>query len=327
MKKMAYLFCAFLVFAMLPMFSTASGFNPPATLEAYMSNPDDMVKYIKNYLSTADGEEQLESVYLPWLSHQKEKGLSIKFEWIFYPTYFANDTSSEFMDALIKEMTKESCSEKDGKKTCKSVLISLNEYADCLLKNEKTSVLRKLSHEQLVQLLGTDLGVDTSDGNDVWGGWDNVSTDNGFPDNYLDLRKQYKMAYPFKEKFRLYAPFGYSAIYGETKHFGVDLNKSPDRCCGISIYSVSSGVVTFKGKDAYGANLLIVKTGDVRILYAHMATPSPYSAGETINKGDFVGYVGTTGNSTGCHLHLEMRFMDKLINPEVFIDLQNGKAY
>ena len=105
------------------------------------------------------------------------------------------------------------------------------------------------------------------------------------------------------------------------------MNKSPKQCCGVKIYSVSSGVVTFKGKDSYGANLLKVKTGDVTVLYAHMSQPSPYVAGEVINKGDFVGYVGTTGYSTGCHLHLEMSWKNMLINPEVFIDLKNGRSY
>ncbi len=331
MKFLSKASIAIFIFILIsPILSLASGGSSSSALDAYQKGmSDEMIIYTKNYLNSAKGKDQIDRYYIPWLKNKAEKeNIQLYFEWLFYPTYFCDQDPASFLDVLDDMITKETCTkDKQGKKTCKKEARSIDEYADQLLSNEKTANLHILTHEQLVGLLNTNLGIDSVSSGALWGAASGETSGDGFPSNYLELRKQYKMAYPFKEKFVLYAPYGYSEIYGSTKHLGVDLNKSPNQCCGIKIYSVSSGLVTFKGQDSYGANLLIVKTGDVSIMYAHMAHPSPYSAGEVINKGDFVGYVGTTGYSTGCHLHLEMRLNNVLINPEVFIDLKNGRAY
>lgn len=320
LKKAQPILFAFLL--LMPVLSIGSGANSEASLEAFQKgNVDDMTAYIKTYLGTSKGKEQIERYYQPWIQNKRIRyNQNVQLEWGLFPTYFCNQDPAEFL--MILDELLMSCQNEQGKEICKTR--SVSDYASHLLKSEQTKELHVLSHEQLVQLLNIDLGISTSSGT-IWGVADGEFE--GMPDNYLELRKQYKMVYPFKEKFVLYAPYGYSEIYGETKHLGADLNKSPDKCCGIEIYSVSSGVVTYKGQDVHGANLLMVKTGDVSIMYAHMAQPSPYVAGEVINKGDFVGYVGTTGYSTGCHLHLEMRYKNVVINPEVFIDLKNAKPY
>lgn len=59
--------------------------------------------------------------------------------------------------------------------------------------------------------------------------------------------------------------------------------------------------------DGFG-NYIIIKGDDGKgFLYAHMADPSPLSVGDNVKIGDYVGWEGTTGSSTGIHLHLEMQ--------------------
>ena len=55
--------------------------------------------------------------------------------------------------------------------------------------------------------------------------------------------------------------------------------------------------------------MIIIKdnTTGMGFLYAHMAMPSPLRVGDSVSIGDFVGIEGTTGDSTGIHLHLEMQ--------------------
>ena len=50
-------------------------------------------------------------------------------------------------------------------------------------------------------------------------------------------------------------------------------------------------------------------------LYAHMNSTPPVSVGQSVSQGDVIGYVGTTGNSTGNHLHLELRVNGARTNP------------
>lgn len=70
-----------------------------------------------------------------------------------------------------------------------------------------------------------------------------------------------------------------------------------------------NGTIITKEYEADGfGNYIIIKGDDGKgFLYAHMADPSPLSVGDTVNVGDYVGWEGTTGSSTGIHLHLEMQ--------------------
>lgn len=69
------------------------------------------------------------------------------------------------------------------------------------------------------------------------------------------------------------------------------------------------GTIITKEYDADGfGNYIIIKGDDGKgFLYAHMADASPLSVGDSVNIGDYVGWEGTTGTSTGIHLHLEMQ--------------------
>ena len=107
-----------------------------------------------------------------------------------------------------------------------------------------------------------------------------------------------------------------SCYFGGNGHRGTDY-AAPG---GTSIYAVTGGVVTaaayhyswgyyvqvYHGKDDNG--------NSYSTLYAHMNSAPIVSVGQTVSKGQTLGYVGSTGNSTGNHLHLEMKVNNVLVN-------------
>ena len=85
---------------------------------------------------------------------------------------------------------------------------------------------------------------------------------------------------------------------------------------GTPIFAADTGVVVKAGWSdiGYGYRVIIDHGIDYVTLYAHM---SRYlvQPGDIVQKGDLIGYVGSTGNSTGPHLHFEIRDYGYLIDP------------
>ena len=103
--------------------------------------------------------------------------------------------------------------------------------------------------------------------------------------------------------------------FGSTNHKGVDI-------CNVgftsSVFAVKSGKVLLTNTsgygDGYGNYVVIDHGGGVTTLYAHMNSAPVVSVGQPVEKGKILGYVGSTGNSTGNHLHLEMKVNNVLVN-------------
>lgn len=90
---------------------------------------------------------------------------------------------------------------------------------------------------------------------------------------------------------------------GGRMHEGLDLQGS----LGQSIYSVCDGKVGIKSfNDGGWGNYITIKGGDAEWLYAHMKEPSHLQVGQSVRAGQKIGLVGSTGRSSGPHLHLEM---------------------
>ncbi|MBB3041658.1 M23 family metallopeptidase [Nocardioides soli] len=103
--------------------------------------------------------------------------------------------------------------------------------------------------------------------------------------------------------YRLTAQFGaYSGLWSHY-HTGLDF-AAPS---GTTIHAVANGVVTSVGYDgAYGNKTVITLDDGTELWYCHQ-TSYTVSEGEQVSAGDTIGYVGSTGNVTGPHLHLEVR--------------------
>lgn len=105
-----------------------------------------------------------------------------------------------------------------------------------------------------------------------------------------------------------------SSYYGKRgsgNHTGVDF-AAP---AGTHIYAWKSGKVTFVGWSGGYGKFIIVDHGDGSVSrYAHCSGYA-VSQGQTVSKGQTIGYVGTTGNSTGNHLHFEIKINGSFVNP------------
>lgn len=95
-------------------------------------------------------------------------------------------------------------------------------------------------------------------------------------------------------------------------HSGLDLSAST----GTPIYAASSGNVLFSGfsRWGYGEAVVIEHGGTYSTLYGHMSQRN-VSCGQFVSIGQVIGFVGSTGNSSGPHLHFEIQVNNNAINP------------
>ena len=89
---------------------------------------------------------------------------------------------------------------------------------------------------------------------------------------------------------------------------------------GTKIKSATDGEVVLASEEGdYGKHLKI-QIGEVSIVYAH-CNNLYVKQGDKITQGQEIAEVGTTGNSTGPHLHFEIRISERYIDPQKIIDL------
>lgn len=98
-------------------------------------------------------------------------------------------------------------------------------------------------------------------------------------------------------------------------HSGLDL-AGP---AGAKIYSTADGTVTAAGRNGSYGNAIDVDHGyGVSTRYGHLSAIL-VREGQKVHKGDVIGIQGSTGRSTGPHLHYEVRYRDRALNPKKFL--------
>ncbi len=140
--------------------------------------------------------------------------------------------------------------------------------------------------------------------------------------NYSSSSSQYlgsgKFCWPAPSYTRISSPYGWRPhpIYKTNKfHSGVDL-AAPG---GSNILAAENGKVISAGwNGGYGNCLVVDHGGGVSTLYAH-ASKLCVSKGDYVVKGEIIAKVGTTGNSTGNHLHFEVLINGKTTDPMGYI--------
>lgn len=116
------------------------------------------------------------------------------------------------------------------------------------------------------------------------------------------------------------SPFGWRLhpIYGDWRlHAGIDLSAAS----GTPIYASKDGTVLASGYNSSAGYHVVIDHGEgFTTVYMHM-TYYVVNGGERVTQGQVIGYVGSTGDSTGPHLHFEIRKDGDSVNPEQYIDL------
>lgn len=129
--------------------------------------------------------------------------------------------------------------------------------------------------------------------------------------------------YPLPQIYPVTSGFGPRYIPGLAAsafyHYGIDLGAP----CGTPAVATANGVVTTANWDQYGGNWVIINYGlingnSIQVFYMHF-TKHNVVAGQQVKRGDVVGFVGTTGNSTGCHLHYEVHVNGQAVNPAPYM--------
>lgn len=115
--------------------------------------------------------------------------------------------------------------------------------------------------------------------------------------------------------YSLSAGFGEAgSLWSSGSHTGLDFS-APE---GTPLVAVTSGVVStagYSGAADWAGNLVVIQLEDGReIWYAHQSSVA-VEVGQTVEAGQVVGYVGSTGNSTGPHLHLEVQVGGEPVDP------------
>ncbi|WP_253908083.1 M23 family metallopeptidase [Arthrobacter sp. H20] len=113
------------------------------------------------------------------------------------------------------------------------------------------------------------------------------------------------------------SPFGYRVNpmggFGNEQHTGTDYAGA----CGTPVLASRSGSVVASGWHAYGGGQRIVVDhgGGIQTSYNHLSVLG-VTVGDTVGQGQELGAVGSTGNSTGCHLHFELLVNGEKVDPQ-----------
>ena len=133
-----------------------------------------------------------------------------------------------------------------------------------------------------------------------------------------------------KPDARISSPFGTRRSYGRSSgggfHNGIDFEGKS----GEPIYAAADGVINHQGwYYNYGRTVKISHADNFETLYAHMSRFAPgVTPGVQVRKGDLIGYVGSTGRSTGPHLHFSTIVNGQFVDPQPFISEHgNGQLH
>jgi murein DD-endopeptidase MepM/ murein hydrolase activator NlpD len=99
---------------------------------------------------------------------------------------------------------------------------------------------------------------------------------------------------------------------GRDLHTGMDISSRP----GVPIKATADGIVSFSGRSGANGNLVAVEHGfGYQTFYAHNKK-NIVKIGQVVKRGEIIAYVGSTGSSTGPHVHYEIWKDGKSVNPK-----------
>lgn len=106
-------------------------------------------------------------------------------------------------------------------------------------------------------------------------------------------------------------------------HTGIDIAASQ----GTPIRATIGGKIEIRSDPEGFGNLVVVRHGPWDVLYGHTSgQPKDIRTGSVVRPGDIVGYVGSTGNSSGPHVHYEIRYQGQVVDPTPFARAHQQRA-
>jgi murein DD-endopeptidase MepM/ murein hydrolase activator NlpD len=119
--------------------------------------------------------------------------------------------------------------------------------------------------------------------------------------------------------FTLEPPYTYNGVYYPHFHGGIDMTVG----CGAPILASKAGVVVASGRPLWpydpGYGVVIDHGGGIQTWYWHITTRIIVQPGQVVGTGQVIGYEGTTGFSTGCHLHFATNVNGIWENPRLLL--------
>ena len=130
--------------------------------------------------------------------------------------------------------------------------------------------------------------------------------------------------WPTRGAYRVSSHYGYrsASISGWSYHGGIDIVLGSGSSAGIPVVASASGTVVtaYSGWRGYGHTVVIDHGNGIKTRYAHMYPGSiTVRAGQRVYQGQQIGRIGSTGNSTGPHLHFEVLVNGYKVNPYPYI--------
>jgi murein DD-endopeptidase MepM/ murein hydrolase activator NlpD len=138
--------------------------------------------------------------------------------------------------------------------------------------------------------------------------------------DYLRVQKDLYLATPkgYPVEGSISSPYGKreNPITGNAGfHSGIDISASP----GASILATAEGVVSHSGWTSHSGYVVVLEHGcGFSTIYAHNKK-NAVKLGQKVKRGEIIGYVGSTGNSTGPHVHYEIWEKGKSVNPKKYL--------
>lgn len=190
----------------------------------------------------------------------------------------------------------------DEQKELEKKLSEYKSQAEEYAKLEKQAIAKEDAARKAAQK-SSDNNTNTSGSNSSNGGQTNTTSYTGG-----------KLGWPCPSSSRITSPYGYRILFGVRDfHTGVDIGATT----GSNIVAAESGTVilaNYGWNGGYGNYIILSHGNGITTRYAH-ASQLYVTAGQTVSKGQVIAAVGTTGNSTGPHLHFEVRVNGSHTNP------------
>lgn len=304
------------------------------TIAAQIAKYDDLIAQKQEELSQAEAEEQAQyELFCERVRYMEEQGEVSYWSILFSSKDFADlldnammveeimDYDNQVMDQLIalREQIEEDKAELESARQAQQAAKEEQEAAQASLKSQEAEVSALIdqlaaqedqleAEEAKLQAAANAADAEIAAAErELAAQINNVVSESGF---MWPLPGYYNLSSLFAGRIH--------PITGKPQHHtGIDI-PAPS---GTDILAAKSGVVTTSTyNNSYGNYVVVSHSDGTSTLYAHMSRRG-VSKGEVVSQGQYIGDVGTTGSSTGNHLHLEVRVNGSRVDPTQYFSV------